>query len=156
MRSLDELFAIAEGLRTDISNEAVGQAEVPERLVVVSDGTAAVLHSEGLETYESGVIAFVNDSGVPFVEQADHLIDRAASLKPQAVLLAGSALVGRPEKGFRRILAVQMFSGRPEIRTAWVSEITDDDGLINSVGPWRETKAGPPIWAEEILSRAGW
>ena len=53
------------------------------------------------------MIAFVNDSGVPFVEQADQLIDRAVSLKPQAVLLAGSALTGRPGKGFRRILAVQ-------------------------------------------------
>ncbi|MCP2364190.1 hypothetical protein HD597_011210 [Nonomuraea thailandensis] len=156
MKSLDELLAIAQGLRTDIANEAVGNAEVAERLVVVSDGTASVLHSKGLETYEGGgVIAFVNDSGIPFVEQADQLIDQAASLKPQAVLLGGSALTGRPGKGFRRILAVQMFCVRPEIRTAWISEVTDDKRLISSVGPWRESKAGPRIWVEEILSRAG-
>ncbi|MGW4797346.1 hypothetical protein ACWEPC_33500 [Nonomuraea sp. NPDC004297] len=157
MKSLDELLTVARGLRTDIANEAVGHAEVSERLIVVSEGMASVLHSEGLETYKrGGVIAFVNDSGIPFVEQADQLIDQAASLKPQAVLLAGSALTGRPGKAFHRILAMQMFCARPKIRTAWISEITDDKGLISSVGPWRETKAGPPMWAEEILSRAGW
>ncbi|WP_127936636.1 hypothetical protein [Nonomuraea polychroma] len=101
VKSLGEPLAVAQGLRTDIANEAVGNSEVSERLAVVSDGTASVLNSEGLETYEGGgVIAFVNDSGIPFVAQADQLIDEAASLKPQAVLLAGSALIGRPGKGF--------------------------------------------------------
>jgi len=51
-KSLDELLAVAQGLRTDIANEAVGNTEVSERLIVVSDGTASVLHPEGLETYE--------------------------------------------------------------------------------------------------------
>jgi hypothetical protein len=109
MRSREELLKIMDMVCADVHDHAVGAKEVAERLVVVASGTSSVPHAEGLEVFEGGgVIGFVNDTGVPFSEQSEELIARAAELKPEAVLLAGSALTGRPGGAFRRILAVQL------------------------------------------------
>lgn len=132
---------------------AVNAIEVPERLVVVADETVSVAHGAGVDIYEhGGVIVLVNDSGVPFVEQAGELTSKAASLKPEAVLLAGSAIMGRPGGKYHRILAVQLFSGLHGIRTARVADVDPPNGPIRSIGLWREAKAGPPIWIEKLLS----
>jgi hypothetical protein len=155
MRSREQLAEILEQVCSDVRDRAVNAVEVPERLVVVADQTVPVAHGAGVDIYEDGgVIAFVNDSGVPFVEHAEQLTSRAAKLKPEAVLLGGSAITGRPGEGYRRILAVQMFSVQHRIRTARIADVEPANGPIRSVGPWRETKAGPPVWVEEILSEA--
>ncbi|WP_346101472.1 hypothetical protein [Nonomuraea maheshkhaliensis] len=152
---MQELLAVANSVRTDITHAATGNGEVAERLVVVSDGAIAVPYADGIQTYRNGgVIAFINDSGIPFAEQAEQFVELASSMNPQAVLLGGSALTGNLGSGLRRVLAVQLFAARPRIRQAWFADITDARGLIISVSPWREAKAGPPIWAEQILSRA--
>ncbi|SEG94140.1 hypothetical protein SAMN04489712_14321 [Thermomonospora echinospora] len=156
MRSREQLLEVMDRVCADVRDKAVNAAEVPERLVVVAGGTGSVAHPEGVDVYEGGgVIAFVNDSGVPFVEQAEQLIAKAVTLKPEAVLLGGSALIGRPGGAYRRILAVQLFSELHGIRMARVADVDPSKGPIRSVAPWREAKAGPPMWAEEILTRAG-
>lgn len=155
MRSYEELLEVLDRVCADVAAEAPTATEVPERLIVVASDTVSVAHGGGIDLFQDGgVIAFVNDSGVPFVEQSERLVARAARLRPEAVLLAGSAIMGRPGGTFRRILAVQLFSPLHGIRTARTAELTPAQGVIESVGPWRESKAGPPIWAEKILAPA--
>jgi hypothetical protein len=137
----------------DVRDQAANAQDVPEHLIVVTADTTSMAHTGGLDIFEDGgVIAFVNDSGIPFIEQADSLTTKAAALKPEAVLLGGSAITGPPGGTFRRILAVQLFSKHHAIRTARIADVDPPNGTIHSVGPWREVKAGPPMWAEEILT----
>lgn len=111
-----------------------------------------MLHASGVDTYgHDGVIAFINDSGVPFVEQADDLINQVKPLNPEAVLLAGSALTGRPGGTFRRILAVQLFSKVHDLRIARIAELEPVEGPVEAVGPWKNVRPGPPTWAERAL-----
>jgi hypothetical protein len=125
---------------------------VAERLVVVASGDGAVDHSAGISAYHEGkVVAYVNDSGVPFVEQSDDLIDQVAGLRPEAVLLAGSAVTGRPGAAFRKVLAVQLFSVIHGIRLARVAPVEEANGVISAVAPWKDVKAGPTVWAERLL-----
>ncbi|RAY10736.1 hypothetical protein DPM19_33595 [Actinomadura craniellae] len=155
MRPRERLLEVMDRVCADVRDKAVDSTEVPERLVVVAGDTASVVHPEGIDVYEDGgVLAFVNDSGVPFAEQTEQLIAKAVTLKPEAVLLGGSALTGRLGGAYRRILAVQLFSARYGIRTAKIADVEPAEGIIRSVGPWREAKAGPSSWAEEILTRA--
>ena len=141
----------------DVQDHAVGAVEVPERLVVVTDSFAEVRHATGTSVYEDGgIVAFVNDSGVPFVEQSDELVARAVEMRPVAVLLGGSAVLGRAGGSFRKVLAVQLFSTELGIRATRIAPLdVAADGVIGEVAPWREVKAGPPMWAEKILSPAG-
>lgn len=153
MRSREELLEVLHRVCTDVSEEAMNASEVSERLIAVTSETSSVAHREGLDIYEGGgVVAFVNNSGVPFVEQSEQLVARVAALKPEAVLLGGSALIGRPGGSFKRVLAVQLFSTRLGIRTARIADVPPSQGAIESVGAWRETQAGPPVWAEEALA----
>ncbi|KAB2340874.1 hypothetical protein [Actinomadura rudentiformis] len=155
MRSREQLLEIMDRVCADVHGLALNAVEVPERLVVVAGAVASVVHDQGIDVFgDGGVVAFVNDSGVPFVEQSEQLITTARRMKPEAVLLGGSALAGRPGGSFRRILAVQMFSLAYEIRMARVAEVQPAQGPIRSVGEWRDAKAGPTAWAEEILERA--
>lgn len=153
MRSREELYRIMDLVCADVRDHAVGAIEVAERLVVVTDTTAEVQHSAGTARYEDGgVIAFVNDSGVPFVEQSDELVARAVEMKPVAVLLGGSGVIGRPGGSFRKVLAVQLFSTEYGIRTTRIAPLeVDAEGFIREVQPWQQVKAGPSMWAEKIL-----
>ncbi|WP_194927339.1 hypothetical protein [Catenulispora pinisilvae] len=152
MRSRDELLQILDGVCAEIRDSAIGDVEVAERLVVVASSEAAVDHSVGTSTYHEGnVVAFVNNSGVPFVEQSDDLIDQVAGLRPEAVLLAGSALTGRPGAIFRKVLAVQLFSVIHGIRLARIAPVEETNGVISAVAPWKDVKAGPAVWAERLL-----
>ena len=156
MRPRAELLEIMDMVCADVREQAVGSVEVPERLVVVSDSTAEVRHATGTTLYEDGgVIAFVNNSGVPFVEQSDELVAQATKMSPVAVLLGGTAVSGRPGGTFRKVLAVQLFSVLHGIRTARVAPVdTDAGGVISNVEAWREVSAGPRMWAEQILGPA--
>lgn len=95
-----------------------------------------MVHLDGIDMYSEGsVVALVNDSGVPFVERAEHLILRAALMEPEAVLLGGSALTGRPGKTYQRVLAVQLFSRAHGIRAARIATVTPDRGLSLQSAP---------------------
>lgn len=152
VRTHDDLLEIMEGVCADVQSSAVGASEVAERLVLVTESGAAVRHEGGETIYDSGgVIAFVNDSGVPFVEQGPDFMSRTKDLHPTAVLLGGSALTGRPGSGFRKVLAVQLFSVEHDIRMTRIAPVDKVDGAISSVGQWRDVKTGPPMWAEKLL-----
>jgi len=92
-----------------------------ERLVVVAGSGATVLDGDGVAVFQDGdMVAFVNDSGVPFVEQADQLVGQAAGLAPEAVLLGGTALTGRRDGAFRKVLAFSSSPSRPRFaRRGW-------------------------------------
>ncbi|MFC4912300.1 hypothetical protein [Actinomadura gamaensis] len=153
MSSREHLVAVLDGVCLEVGRATLGNEEVAERLILITDRQTSLPHSAGLDVYDNGgTIAFVNNSGVPFVEQSDDLIRRVAPLRPQAVLLAGSALTGRPGGQYRRVLAVQMFSPLDALRAGRVAEVEPARGLIEKVLPWRNVKAGPPVWAEQILN----
>jgi hypothetical protein len=154
MRSPEQLAGIMDFVCADVSRRALGEPEVAETLIVVANKTATVGHAGGLDVFEDGgVIAFVNNSGVPFVEQTEDLIARAAKLEPEAVLLGGSALTGRPGGAYRRVLAVQMFSARLNLRRVKVAKVEPSRGPIESIGAWTETRPGPPVWAEKVFDQ---
>lgn len=152
MRTRDQLLEIMDGVCADVRSGATGADEVPERLIVVASGAGAVERRGGIETFgDGGVVAFVNDSGVPLVEQADQLAYKTARLKPEAVLLGGTAITGRAGGAFRRVLAVQLFSAHHGLRIARVADVEPPEGAILTAGPWRATQAGPRVWAEDLL-----
>lgn len=156
MSSPERWTAVFDGVCAEIAAGALGADEVAERLVIVAEHQASVPHAAGLDVYESGgTLAFVNNSGVPFVEQADQLITKLSPLAPEAVLLAGSALTGRPGGRFRRVLAVQLFSRLDGLRAAKIAEVEPAQGTIKTVGPWKDVRPGPPVWAEQILDQNG-
>lgn len=154
MRTRDELLAILDGVCADVLENALGVAEVAERLVVVVSGEGSVDHATGDSAYREGeVVAFVNDSGVPFVEQADDLIEKVAGLHPDAVLLGGTALIGRSGAPFQKVLAVQLFAATPDLRVTRIAQVEEASGVISAVAPWRDVKPGPVVWAERLLKR---
>lgn len=64
-----ELLQVLDDVCADVLENAIGEAEVAERLVVVASGSGTAEHATYTEPYSGGnVVAFVNDSGVPFVE----------------------------------------------------------------------------------------
>ncbi|MEV5576620.1 hypothetical protein AB0L06_41885 [Spirillospora sp. NPDC052269] len=148
--------AVLDEVCAEVAAAALGSDEVAERLIVVTKRRASIPHAAGLDVYESGgTLAFVNSSGAPFVEQADHLIRRLAPLEPEAVLLAGSALTGRPGGQFRRVLAVQLFSRVDALRMARIAQVEPSQGAVETILPWKDVKPGPPVWAERILLEGG-
>lgn len=152
MKTRDELMTVLDMVCDDVRESTIGAAEVAERLVVVTSGDGTVEHAAGASAHGEGdVVAFVNDSGVPFVEQADDLIGKVSGLRPEAVLLAGTALIGRSDTGFRRVLAVQLFSVVHRVRITRIAPVDETDGVIAAVGSWKDVKPGPTVWAERIL-----
>ncbi|WP_194906190.1 hypothetical protein [Catenulispora rubra] len=152
MKSRDELLQVLDGVCADVRDSAIGEEEVAERIVLVASSDGTVDAATGTSTHRAGdVVAFVNDSGVPFVEQSDDLISQVASLQPEAVLLAGSALTGRPGAAFQKVLAVQLFSVIYDIRMARIASVEETNGVISAVAPWKDVKAGPRVWAERLL-----
>jgi hypothetical protein len=154
VKSRAELLQVLDDVCADVLENAIGEAEVAERLVVVASSPGAIEHASGTEAYGGGnVVAFVNDSGVPFVEQSDDLIGKVSGLNPEAVLLGGSALVGRAGASFRKVLAVQLFSAVHGLRITRIAPVEESDGVISSVAAWRDVKPGPPVWVEQLLEQ---
>lgn len=154
MKSRAELLQVLDDVCADVRENAIGETEVAERLVVVASSPGAVEHATGTEAYSVGnVVAFVNDSGVPFVEQSDDLISKVSGLHPEAVLLGGTALVGRAGTNFQKVLAAQLFSAVHGIRITRIAPVEETDGVISSVAAWRDVKPGPTVWVERLLEQ---